>query len=179
MKSALALLCCLTALGYAAPAASKAFYQVLNHGSDPQVSADGNVVIAKIFIPDFAGTAYRWTLSPSGVTTEILPLPFVILTAVNGDGSLIVGFDGSGAFRWTAAGGIQSLGVPGSRATDVSSDGTVVVGMSDQEAFVSSEILGFQPVGFLRGDTSSEATAVAGDFGGVVVGYSLNSGPRQ
>jgi hypothetical protein len=71
-----------------------------------------------------SAASITYALSPSGVTTETPPLPYAILSGTNGDGSLIVESDGDGAFRWTEAGGTQSLGIPESRATDVSSDGT-------------------------------------------------------
>jgi uncharacterized membrane protein len=181
-KPVLALFCCLLAFGYAAPAASKAFYsfQGPHLGSDLQVSADGSVLVGSGTFPDFTGTPYRWTLSLSGLTLEGLPIddPRPSLLSSNGDGSVIVGTNAFGAFRWTEVGGTQSLGSPMSRAADVSSDGAVIVGTLGyfgQEAFRWTEADGLRLLGFLRGDVSSGATAVAGNAG-VVVGWSL--GPR-
>jgi uncharacterized membrane protein len=181
-KPALALFCCLLAFGYAAPASSKAFYEFQRPHLDfyLQVSADGSVLVGNGTFPDFTGTPYRWTLSPSGVTLEVLPIddrrPSPLSSS--GDGSVIAGSNAFGAFRWTEIGGTQSLGAPMSLAADVSSDGAVVVGIvgySDGEAFRWTEADGLQLLGFLRGDVSSGATAVAGNDE-VVVGWSL--GPR-
>jgi probable HAF family extracellular repeat protein len=177
-KTMLAFFCCLLTSGYAAPAASKAFHEIpVSLDFYPEISADGLVAVGNGLFPDPSGTPYRWTLTPSGLTMEALAIVgFSPLSAVDGDGSLIVGTNALGAFRWTDAGGIQSLGVPFSLATGVSTDGAVVVGSSGGEAFQWTEWLGFQPLGFLRGDVSSGATAVAGD-GGVVVGWSRGSSP--
>jgi uncharacterized membrane protein len=108
----------------------------------------------------------------------------------NGDGSVIVGTNDFGAYRWTDVGGTQSLGAPLSTATDVSSNGSVVVGSQHtldhlgEEAFRWSERPSrgrgrgyrrrdpFQLLGFLPGDSRSRAAAVAGN-GGAVVGVSV------
>lgn len=180
-KPLIALVCCLSVFGYAAPAASSAFYEVLGRWSEPHVSADGSAVVASVAFPDFVGTVYRWTLSDSGLTTEILPLDHARVSGTNRDGSVIVGTTVGGAFRWTAKKGMQILGAPLGQALDVSSDGAAVVGVSswldDGEGFYWTEALGFLPLGFLRGDSSSQAMAVAGD-GGPVVGLSLGP-PRS
>jgi uncharacterized membrane protein len=174
-KPLLALVCCVSAFAYAAPAASSAFYEVLTRWAEPHVSADGSAVVASVAFPDFVGTVYRWTLSDSGLTTETLPLDHAQVHGTNRDGSVIVGTTVGGAFRWTAKGGTQILGAPSGAALDVSSDGTVVVGVSswaDGEAFYWTEALGFLPLGFLQGDSRSQAMAVAGN-GGPVVGLSI------
>jgi uncharacterized membrane protein len=178
VKYVLALVCCLLTLGYAATASSKGFYIVLDHGSEPHVSADGNVVVSKVSILDFQGTVYRWTLSPSGVTTETLPLPFTLIGGINSNGALVAGSDLSGPFRWTSAGGFQGLGIAEGLAADVSSDGTVVVGQIgpagfDHEAFRWSETFGLERLGFLGKDSRSTANAVAGDQTYIVVGNSV------
>jgi probable HAF family extracellular repeat protein len=116
-------------------------------------------------------------------------------SAVNGDGSVIVGArssaSGPEAFRWTAAGGIVGLGTlptgssrPQSAAKGVSRDGSVVVGYSDSalgtQAFRWTSSGGMVGLGDLPGGApfgfDSQAWAVSGD-GSVVVGYgSSNSG---
>jgi uncharacterized membrane protein len=56
---------------------------------------------------------------------------FVTADAVNGDGSVIVGWSGSAAVRWVKGGPPERLvpaSVMGSWATGVSTDGTVIVG---------------------------------------------------
>jgi len=57
-------------------------------------------------------------------------LPGASLTeglGVSDDGSVVVGFSSSRAFKWTRQGGMQDLGGSG-WATDVSADGSVIVG---------------------------------------------------
>lgn len=99
------------------------------------------------------------------------------------------------AFRWTATGGMQNLGVlagdHASRASAVSADGSVVVGTSEQvvdplsaqpgaqqvahrQAFRWTATGGMQALGYLAGDTQSVANAVSGD-GRVVVGASTTA----
>jgi probable HAF family extracellular repeat protein len=108
---------------------------------------------------------------------------------VSADGSVVVGVnnvDGlsgnSRAFRWTAAGGMQDLGVlPGgyeSIARSVSADGSVVVGefyvdssYGESRAFRWTAAGGMQELSTLPGLTSSEASGVSAD-GLVVVGRS-------
>ncbi|MCH7644952.1 MAG: hypothetical protein IH974_08955 [Myxococcales bacterium] len=171
-KPLLALICCVSAFGYAAPTSSQVLHEVLRRSADPRVSADGSIVVGAA-----VGNAFRWTLSPSRVTSETLPIPdapLVLVHGTNGDGSVIVGFINRHGFRWTAAGGTQSLGARFGHALDVSSDGIVVVGESDGEAFRWTETHGLQGLGFLPGGTRSRANAIAGDAE-VIVGFSLPS----
>jgi len=167
-KSLLALLCCVSVFGYAAPASASVLYEVLRRSADPQVSADGSVVVGAA-----AGISYRWTLSPSGVTREFLPiLGTPHLYGTNRDGSVIVGFTDRHAFRWTAAGGTQILGAPFGTAQDVSSDGEAVVGEFDGQAYLWTELGLEGGLGFLPGTTRSRANAIAGDDGLIIVGFS-------
>ena len=172
-KRLLALLCCVSALGYAAPASSSVLYEVLTRSADPRVSADGNVVVGSA-----AGTAYRWTLLPSGVTKEILPIAgSPKIHGTNADGSAVVGFTDRFAFWWTAALGTQTLGALFGTALDVSSDGSVVVGESEGQAFFWRRRGPHGGIGFLPGGTRSRANAIAGDAGLLIVGFS--SSPTQ
>lgn len=115
-------------------------------------------------------------------------------TAISADGSTVVGqsgysrlypspgYDGSyTAFRWTQAGGIQSLGEPldatDSRATAVSADGTVVVGSSGDGAFRWTQESGMQDLGHLPGATTTIATAISAN-GATIVGSSDNKAFR-
>ncbi len=167
-KSLLALLCCVSVFGYAAPASASVLYEVLRRSADPQVSADGSVVVGAA-----AGISYRWTLSPSGVTREFLPiLGTPHLYGTNRDGSVIVGFTDRHAFRWTDAGGTQILGPPFGTAQDVSSDGGAVVGEFDGQAYLWTELGLEGGLGFLPGTTRSRANAIAGDDGLIIVGFS-------
>ena len=105
-------------------------------------------------------------------------------SAVNADGSVVVGTHGSAlgyeAFRWTPSGGVQGLGdLPGgnfeSWANGVNGDGSVVVGngrpAAGYEAFRWTASGGMQGLGNLPGGTSSFARGVSGD-GSVIVGDS-------
>jgi len=117
--------------------------------------------------------------------------------AASGSGSVIVGEGtfpfGMGqsrlSFRWTAAGGLQSLGTlsptgQGSEADDVSQDGTVVVGRSGitigvSDAFVWTQATGMQDLNTLlatqgvstAGWTLTRVWAISGD---PVAGYNLS-----
>lgn len=103
-----------------------------------------------------------------------------IATGVSRDGGVIVGQDGDHGFRWTAAQGRVSVGIPKgsaqSAATAVSRDGSVVVGSGYSAETDRGEAFrrtsgGLTSLGFLPGMSSSFATGVSGD-GSVVVGYS-------
>jgi len=112
---------------------------------------------------------------------------------VSADGSVVVGQGYFGpannAFRWTQAGGMQSLGTlnggSSSLANGVSADGSTIVGWandgaSDQRAFRWTQAGGMQNLGLLSGGTFSIANGVSAD-GSVVVGQSSidNAGDRQ
>jgi probable HAF family extracellular repeat protein len=80
------------------------------------------------------------------------------------------------AFRWTAAGGMQDLGMLGgieNEARDVSADGSVVVGVSSGRAFRWTQVTGMQDLGTLSG-YGSKALGVSAD-GSVVVGAARNA----
>lgn len=110
---------------------------------------------------------------------------------VSGDGTIVVGYSGTGfssmsAVRWTAAGGLQSVGTLGgqvARALAVSADGSTIVGYS-QAALPSGPDLAFrwtagagvQPLGTLGGDRSL-AYCVSAD-GSVIGGASYSSSTR-
>lgn len=140
------------------------------------VSADGLVVVG---ISD--NRAFRWT-SVAGMTS--LGPGAGRAYAVNSDGSVVVGYEGSfgtrEAVRWTNDGGTQILGtLPGgatSNAYGVNADGSVVVGESDSidglRAFRWTDFGGMQHLSALDGGTSS-ARGVSGD-GQIVVGRSTS-----
>lgn len=106
------------------------------------VSADGRVVVgvSPIFASNGALTAFRnfrWTAS-TGVQFLPTDLPgsnvLRATTAVNADGSVVVGRGSDGdAWRWTAATGVHTLGTlggPFAGATSVDDTGDIVVGWS-------------------------------------------------
>jgi len=100
------------------------------------VSGDGSTVTG--FETGSAGLyrAFKWTQS-GGFEFNIAG-NFSEGFAVSGDGSIIVGYNGGGAFRLSAAGGLEELNqvysnllTPGSdlyTALDISSDGQYIVG---------------------------------------------------
>jgi len=113
---------------------------------------------------------------------------------VSADGSVVVGRSTDAnntrlAFRWTAAGGMKTLGTLGglgSEAFDVSGDGSVVVGDAStaggaSHAFRWTAATGMKDLSTLYAGTGSSylssANAVSSD-GAHVVGYGYNSNAR-
>ena len=102
------------------------------------VSSDGAWVVGVSSVNDVDHHAFRWSSATGMQDLGSLPgRDWSQATAVSADGSVVVGYSGTGssrrAFVWTPAGGMQDLGTLGgdvSRATDVSDDGSVVVGVS-------------------------------------------------
>ncbi|MGH8019992.1 MAG: hypothetical protein ACREIA_17280, partial [Opitutaceae bacterium] len=168
------------------------------------VSDDGAVVVGSSHTSGgtFSEHAFRWTQAGGmvdlgtgfGFGTDRNSRAF----GVSGDGSVVVGesafpppsgssFDTTRAFRWTAGGGMQSLGaletVGTSLASAVTADGVVVVGHGSvsfmdgttqttrTRAFRWTETSGTQNLGILLGHEYSAAVAVSDD-GAVVVGIS-------
>ncbi len=107
---------------------------------------------------------------------------------ISADGSTVGGSSGASgggrAFRWTAGGGLQNLGIlgsgPYSSASGLSSNGSVVVGISagtgnNNRAFRWTAASGMQSPGVLGTGAASAANAVSAD-GSIVVGFSYTSG---
>ncbi len=161
-----------------------------------QISADGSTVVGSVIEPvtvegdeEYVQKAFYWKATGGMVK---LPLSGNIqghqALGVSGDGTAMVGaqttFDeepfriADDPFRWTAAGGFQSLPMPegarDSSANAVSADGTTVVGYMDSEdgfqAFRWTQAGGTQGLGFFPGGLESRALAVNAD-GSVIVGY--------
>jgi probable HAF family extracellular repeat protein len=143
------------------------------HISALAVSADGTVVAGDFTDASFLQyQAYRWTAS-----TGIVPISAQGATAVDADGSVIVGTtNGVGSdmpFRWTAATGVVTFGTIHEGATAVNPDGSIVVGGSDfgddWHAFRWTDASGIVELGEPPGFVISHATGVSAD-GSVVVG---------
>jgi probable HAF family extracellular repeat protein len=149
------------------------------------ISADGKVIVGTQ-----GKVAFRWT-QEHGMTPLSGQKKSAAL-AISSDGKVVVGWrnaeDGTEAFRWTVAGGLQGLGdLPGgtffSGADGVSRDGSVIVGTATSangtEAFRWTAADGMTPLSDLPdGEFSSSAYAVSGD-GKVVVGRAAGlTGPE-
>jgi probable HAF family extracellular repeat protein len=108
------------------------------------ISADGSTVVGSATDAEGGGGGFRWTAGGGMEDIGSLsqgPLRFSAGSAVSHDGSVVAGMsylaDGDSsacprAVRWTAAGGMQNLGVlsgtTGSWADAISGDGSVVAG---------------------------------------------------
>ena len=104
-------------------------------GGATGVSADGSVIVG--YVQSDSGTqAVLWTERRNQLLGD---LPggrfFSRANGVSADGSVVVGSSHAGgpddqyeAFRWTAAGGMRSLGQPSTSANAVSADGSVIAG---------------------------------------------------
>jgi probable HAF family extracellular repeat protein len=123
------------------------------------ISGDGATTVGTSRGDDGNDAPVRW-IGAAGAAQSLGDLPGGgvggLANGVSPDGSVIVGASRSAdsgtyseAFRWTAAGGMQALGLLGresSYATDVSADGSVIVGATthfgDGWAFVWTESAG-------------------------------------
>lgn len=154
------------------------------------VSRDGFVIAGVAASPIASREAFRWSAS-EGIQGlgDLLGGGFSSdAAAISDDGLTIVGRSlimrntgvlGAGAFRWTAADGMQGLGFltdrfQGSAANGVSADGSVIVGESvstrgSAEAFRWDHEVGMRGIGFLPGGNVSIARGTSGD-GGVIIG---------
>lgn len=164
------------------------------------VSADGSRIAGHCGPGDAfnetisSGQAFGW--SADGLQA-IIPSATITLSAglaISSDGSTIVGGYGGAetsntllGFRWTASGGVESLGLlPGGAfayALDVSGDGSVMVGAGSQTgsqevAIRWSPATGAQPLGFLPGGNTSTAFGVSSDGATVVGAAATPSGGR-
>ena len=152
-----------------------------------RTSADGKVVVGRSLGAAGPGQIvepFRWTdsggmaalgrLNPASLFGEA--------TGVSADGSIVVGFSGTEAFRWSSSTGIQGLGfLPGlntglfSSARDISADGNTIVGQSSSpivaagEAFRWTEQTGMVGLGNMGGRLrGSEATGVSANGARIV-----------
>jgi probable HAF family extracellular repeat protein len=133
------------------------------------VNGEGSVIVGESFSAGNSSQAFRWVKddsgSPSGGTmTSLGSLPgstFVSARAVNGDGSVVVGYSQiSGIttpFRWTPTTGMQSIAalltsagidLAGSTltwASGVSADGQIIVGAGGWIAYLPPPTLQVSP----------------------------------
>ncbi|MGH7244989.1 MAG: PEP-CTERM sorting domain-containing protein [Phycisphaerales bacterium] len=128
------------------------------------------------------------TITNLGVLSEV-PAPHYSYTGgISADGLVVVGSssaaDGARAFRWTAIGGMQNLGVLAgsnhSGAAAASADGSVIAGVSYvsgglDRAFRWTSANGLQNLGVLGTGSASAANAINAD-GSTIAGFSYSLG---
>lgn len=131
--------------------------------------------------------AARWVGSGVAVYLSDADAGRAQATAVNADGSVIVGVSNQRAVRWSDASGTELLdgypadvGTPASSALGVSADGEIVVGASNSNAFRWTRLGGMQQLEGMpiAEGATSVATAISAD-GRVVVGRRCSSGGDQ
>lgn len=139
-------------------------------GAAEATSADGSIVVGTAYYGVLAdrSEAFRWTSGTGFVGLGVLPgADSSSAHGISDDGSVVVGVSGNDAFRWTATGGMVSLGPGGATAT--SPDGAVVVGWTGNEPMRWTAETGMVGLGHLAFGFNGLATDVSAD-GSVVVG---------
>ncbi len=155
------------------------------------VSGDGSLAVGQVSLSSGSVQATSW---PGGTAKNLSSVTIdTTANGVSGDGALIAGkassFDAASnyieqGFKWTAAGGMVSLGGLASgqnySAAAVSSDGNVIVGKATLADGMSQHAVRWVAAGAKiedingNGFTYSSAQAVSSD-GSVVVGYGQNA----
>jgi probable HAF family extracellular repeat protein len=158
------------------------------------VSDDGSVIVGRsTSASGHEYEAFRWTAGDGMMPLGGLPgLPvFSSAEAVSADGSVVVGWSQSEAFRWTPEEGMVGLrdDVPGStRAADLSADGAAVIGTLATPAGYSQLFRwtaedGVVPIGELASTgafgTSADATIIVGQRSGHAAAWDLTLGPES
>ena len=98
---------------------------------------------------------------------------------LSADGSTVVGWVNPvspgtpSAFRWTEAGGLESLGSLSGHGRSVSDDGSIIVGHDSATAWRWTQGGGVAPLDSLPGGGVTAAFAISGD-GSTVVGEARN-----
>jgi probable HAF family extracellular repeat protein len=145
------------------------------------VSREGNVVTGYCQFPTGQYRAFRWT-STSGMT-QLASLDFSLARDISGDGETITGHATGGAFRWTAATGLQPLGLlPNHKTTlgfGISADGLTIVGeaylASQTHAFRWTQAGGMEDLGSWSPPGQTQLLAVSAD-GSVAAGWGRGPG---
>ena len=102
------------------------------YGKSEGVSSDGNVVVGYAFIrndPSMNAITHPFRWTKQGGLEDLLAsdsLTTGVAWGTNCDGTVVVGYDADGAFRWTSSGGLVHLGE--GIAFAVSADGSTIVG---------------------------------------------------
>jgi hypothetical protein len=97
------------------------------------INRNGGVLAGVGIFTDGSIGHFRWSESSGFVTIPTVGGSYDAPPIVSGDGSIVVGGDRNGAYRFTTATGLQTLVADGG-ATDVSSNGSVVVGVRSSES---------------------------------------------
>jgi probable HAF family extracellular repeat protein len=148
-------------LGYLADSATPAVIATRPRTMASAISADGSAIVGSSVRSDGNYEAFRWSdgaIEGLGVLASATH-PTSIATAVSADGKVVVGDavndEGSGdfvdAFRWSEAGGIQSLGewlgpsvdlstVTSRQASAVSADGNTIGGTMVRDGYTQAFI---------------------------------------
>ncbi len=134
-------------------------------------SFNGDMIVGQVSLPGRRAS----TLWTSGAYQELPGIPgtFGYAGSISGDGSVIAGTDFmQGPYRWTAAGGYQSLGSAGV-VQDISSDGSVIVGdgaVVDGGGFRWTSTDGLVSLGALPDTWNASYPNAASADGSVLVG---------
>jgi uncharacterized membrane protein len=139
------------------------------------ISGDGNTIVGQ-GDGQTQAAAFRWS---GGTSIQSFSNNGSFATAINSNGSVIVGASGSYgrvATRWINGVQHQLSGMPfgDSVATATSETGASVVGNNSQGAFLWREIGGVSSLGTLAGGSYSQAYGISAD-GGTIVGVSNSS----
>ncbi len=134
-------------------------------------SHNGSVIVG------YSDAAFRWTRSTGMLPLQSSPL-YTDAYGISADGAVVVGYIDNFPFRWTQAGGYETLGIlPGgfhAAAWAVSGDGNVIAGTSfggGDRPFIWTRAGGMQPIGYLGSgfplstseDISTDGTTIVGN----------------
>lgn len=150
--------------------------------SSPQgMTPDGNVVVGSTSDP---ATAFRWTSAGAVHLPCTTGSTWASASAINADGTVIVGACDETAARWVNGAAPTSLGIPGS-ARAVSANGSVIVGTTSQgTAFIWQGTLSLLSETLTAAGANltswslNEATGISGN-GKVIVGTGVVGGVNQ
>lgn len=156
------------------------------------ISDDGSVIAGLCVDASNNQEATFWP-QPSDAIQELGYIPsttqFGAVLAASANGSVLVGYSGSEAFRWTQAGGLVGLGYlsasgsPSSDARAISADGSVIAGYSTTangtEAYRWTQATGMVSLGDLAGGTDdSKAFGMSAD-GSELVGFGTSANGQE
>ena len=163
-------------------------------GSD--ISSDGSRVVGVSGLGN-AARAFLWNAAlPASVTDlgVVAGQPWSDAKAISPDGSTVTGWSGTVAFRWTAAGGMQSLGAlagqSSAQGTAASTNGSIIAGTwttnGNDRGFRWTAATGMVDLGVLGNgsvfrvrDMSADGVVVAGQANGVAAVWTPRNGVQS